>query len=457
MLKNHPYIPNASSNTREMLKEIGLGKLEDLFNDLRMTDDMGSGGALQRVPMDEMEIRGHMEGLLSKNESFKKRCFVGGGPWFHYVPSVVGQITSRGEFLTSYTPYQPEVSQGVLQALFEYQSMICELYEMEVANASMYDLPTSIGEAALLCSRVTGRRAFIVPQGMPRVRRSVVENLTEPQSVLLRYAPHSSDGGGVDLEGLKALLDRDVAGVYIESPTYFGVLDGGVKAAVEIAHDVGALAVVGADPLSLALLKPPGELGADIAVGEGQPLGIPPGMGGNSLGIIACKGDQRIIRQMPGRIVGLTKTLTGDRRGFVLALATREQHIRREKATSNICTNMTLMAIAASVYLATMGREGMRAVAAKILENTNYAMKRLREIEGMEPLFNAPHFRDFAMVAKGLDGIGGRLLSKRFVGGRDVSEDLGVGGARLFAVTEIMEKGDIDAFTVALSHALGGR
>jgi glycine dehydrogenase subunit 1 len=440
-----------------MLKEVGLGEFEDLLKDLHMADDKEFGRALRRAPMDEMEIRRHMEGLLSKNESLKKRCFMGGGPWFHYVPSVVGQMISRGEFLTSYTPYQPEVSQGVLQALFEYQSMICELYEMEVANASMYDLPTSIGEAALLCSRVTGRRAFVVPRSMPRDRHSIVENLTEPQSVSLRRAPHSPDGGGVDLEGLKTLVDRDVAGVYVENPTYFGVLDAGVKGAVEITHDAGALAVVGADPLSLALLKPPGELGADIAVGEGQPLGIPPGMGGNSLGIMACSGDQRIIRQMPGRIVGLTKTLTGDRRGFVLALATREQHIRREKATSNICTNMALMAIAASVYLATMGREGMRAVATKILENTNYAVKRLREIEGIEPLFRAQHFRDFVMVSKDLDGIGGKPLSKGFVGGRNVSEELGVEGAWLFAVTEIMERGGIDAFAVALSRALGGR
>lgn len=259
------------------------------------------------------------------------------------------------------------------------------------------------------------------------------------------------------MEGLKALLDRDVAGVYIENPTYFGVLDAGVKGAVEIAHDAGALVVMGADPLSLALLKPPGELGADIAVGEGQPLGIPPGMGGNSLGIMACSGDQKIIRQMPGRIVGLTKTLTGDRRGFVLALATREQHIRREKATSNICTNMALMAIAASIYIATMGKEGMRAVATKILGNTDYAMKKLREIEGVEPLFNAQHFRDFAMVIKGLDGSGESLRSKGFVGGRDVSEDLGIEGAWLFAVTEIVNREDIDAFIEALSSISGGR
>jgi glycine dehydrogenase subunit 1 len=440
-----------------MLEELGLEKLEDLFADLGKKGDSGFGGALRPHPMDEVEIREHMEGLLSKNVPFGKRCFAGGGPWFHYVPSVVGQMVSRGEFLTSYTPYQAEINQGILQALFEYQSMICELYDMEVANASMYDLPTAIGEAALLCSRVTGRRAFIAPMCMPRAWRSVLENLTEPQAVSLRPAPRSPESGGVDLEGLKTILDRDVAGVYFESPTRYGVLDGGVKAAVEIAHDAGALAVVGADPLSLGLLKPPGELGADVAVGEGQPLGIPPGMGGNSLGIMACSGDQRIVRQMPGRIVGLTKTIAGDRKGFVLALTTREQHIRREKATSNICTNMTLMAIAASIYMATMGREGMRAVASKILENTDYAMKRLQCAGGMEPLYRGIHFRDFVMVSDSFGEAEVKLGTRGFVGGKDVSIDLGKEGARLFAVTEVLEKKDIDAFADALSGALEGR
>jgi glycine dehydrogenase subunit 1 len=443
----HPYIPNASSSAREMLKEVGLEKLEDLFADLGKKGDKGFGGALRPHPMDELEIRAHMEGLLSKNVLFGKRCFAGGGPWFHYVPSVVWQMVSRGEFLTSYTPYQAEVSQGVLQALFEYQSMVCELYDMEVANASMYDLPTAIGEAALLCSRVTGRSAFIAPMGMPRVWRSVLENLTEPQSVKIRQAPRSPESGAVDLEGLKAIVDRDVAGVYLESPTHYGVLDGGLKA---------ALAVVGADPLSLGLLKPPGELGADVAVGEGQPLGIPPGMGGNSLGIMACSGDQQVVRQMPGRIVGLTKTIAGDRKGFVLALTTREQHIRREKATSNICTNTTLMAIAASVYMATMGREGMRAVASKILENTDYAIKRLHGVGGMEPLYRGVHFRDFVMVSEDIGVAEGRLGTKGFVGGKDVSGDLGKRGAWLFAVTEILEKGEIDTFADALSSVLEG-
>jgi glycine dehydrogenase subunit 1 len=251
------------------------------------------------------------------------------------------------------------------------------------------------------------------------------------------------------------ILDRDVAGVYLESPTHLGVLDGGLKEAVELVHDAGALAVLGADPLSLALFKPPGELGADIAVGDGQPLGIPPGMGGNSLGIMACRDDQRIVRQMPGRIVGLTKTISGGRRGFVLALATREQHIRRERATSNICTNMTLMAIAASVYLASMGRDGMHAVAERIMENTAYAMKRLKGVAGMTPLFNGVHFRDFVMIGRGIDGMEKRLLSKGIVGGKDISEDIGVGGTRLYAVTEVMDRRDIDAFADALSQIEG--
>jgi glycine dehydrogenase subunit 1 len=455
MPSSHPYIPNASVSARQMLKEAGFENFEGLFSDLRFKVEGSFGEELKARPMCEMDIREHMDGLLSKNVQFGKRCFAGGGPWFHYVPSVVGQLVSRGEFLTSYTPYQAEVSQGVLQALFEYQSMICELYDMEVANASMYDLPSAIGEAALLCSRVTGRRGFVVPAGLPSAWRSVIGNLAEPQSVSVRQAPRSPEGG-VDLEALKAILDGGVAGVYLESPNCYGVLDRGIKAAVEIAHDAGALAVVGADPLSLGVLKPPGELGADVAVGEGQPLGIPPGMGGNSLGIMACSGDQRIVRQMPGRIVGFTKTVSGDRNGFVLALTTREQHIRREKATSNICTNMSLLAIAASVYMAAMGRDGMRAVALRVLENTGYAMKRLRGVGGMVPLYGGSHFRDFVMISDAVREANMKLGAMGFVGGRDVSGDLGKEGALLFAVTEVVGKREIDVFADALSGALEG-
>ncbi|MBM5804710.1 MAG: aminomethyl-transferring glycine dehydrogenase subunit GcvPA [Candidatus Verstraetearchaeota archaeon] len=455
MLKSHPYIPNASSALEEMLRDVGVSDVEELFKDLpKLPFEIKE---IPKEPMDELSVEREVMGGLSKNVVFRNRCFVGGGPWFHHIPSVIKHIISRGEFLTSYTPYQAEVSQGVLQSLFEFQSMICELYDMEVANASMYDLPTSIGEATLLCSRVTGRRKVIIPSSLPRERKSVIANYTQPQGLLVKETPYSTEDGCLDQERLKGLMDSDVACVYAESPSYFGIVDEGIKAAVDAAHDFGALAVVGSDPLSLGVFKPPGEFGADIAVGDGQPLGISPGLGGNSLGIMACRDDPRIIRQMPGRIVGLTQTKDGTKRGFVLALSTREQHIRREKATSNICTNETLLALAATVYMSLMGRDGMVRVARTILGNTKYTIDKLKRAGLAAPVFRGTNFRDFAVSLKNVDEINKRLLKRRLVGGRDLSKDFpDLKGVGLFAVTEIHTREEIDVLVSALREIARG-
>lgn len=455
MLKSHPYLPNASSALEEMLRDIGVKDVEELFQDLpKFTFEMKE---VPREPMDEIAVKKEIMGVLSKNTVYLNKCFMGGGPWFHYIPSVIRHIVSRGEFLTAYTPYQAEMSQGVLQSLFEFQSMICELYDMEVANASMYDLPSSIGEAALLCSRVIGRKKFIIPGSLPRERKGIINNYTHPQGLVVKEVPYSIGDGCIDQERLKEMMNRDIAGVYVENPSFFGTVDDGMKGIVDLAHDFGALVVAGSDPLSLGVFKPPGELGADIAVGDGQPLGIPPGLGGNTLGIMACRDDIRIIRQMPGRIVGLTQTKEGNKRGFVLALSTREQHIRREKATSNICTNETLLALAAAVYLTLMGRDGIAKVARAILDNTKYVTDKLKSAGLMAPFFSGISFRDFAISMRDVGGVAKKLLKRGLVGGRDLSRDFpDLGGVWLFAVTEIHTRDEINTLVSALHEIAGG-
>lgn len=453
-MRFHPYIPNASSVMDEMLKTVGADRIEDLFYDVPKFDFEAS--EIPPQPMDEMSVKRHVEGILGKNRVCPSRCFTGGGPWFHHVPSIIKHLVSRGEFLTAYTPYQAEMSQGVLQSLFEFQSMICELYDMDVANASMYDLASATGEAALLCSRVTGRKRFIVPRSLPKERRSVIENYTAPQGIKIEEAPFSPEDGSLNEERLKSLMGNDVAGIYVENPNYFGVVND-IRAVVDVAHDAGALAVVGADPLSLGIFKPPGSYGADVAVGDGQPLGIEPGLGGNSLGIMACRDDPKLVRQMPGRIVGLTRTVDGGRSGFILALATREQHIRRERATSNICTNETLFALVAAIYMALLGPKGISAVARRILDNTAYVTARMGRGGETHPPFKGVCFRDFTFSLEKGEVVDRELMGKGIMGGRDLSADLtGMRGARLFAVTEIHSIDDMDRLLDAVNGVSGG-
>lgn len=449
--EGHRYIPNASSDLPEMLRLAGVSSLDALFSDLPR---LGCCGAAASDPMDEFSVKESLGEMLSKNTFYGKRCFIGGGPWFHHIPSALKHLISRGEFLTSYTPYQPEASQGMLQALFEYQSLICELYGMEVANASLYDLPTAIAESMLLSARVTGRKKFVVPSSMPRERISVLRSYGEYQGVRIVEVQYDS-GGGLDREALIKEVDPETAAVYVENPSFFGTIDAAIAEVVEIAHDAGALAVVGADPLSLGILKPPGEYGADIAVGDGQPLGIPPGLGGNGLGIMACRLDNRILRQMPGRIVGKTRTVDGGGHGYVLALSTREQHIRRGKATSNICTNEALLAVAAAIYLSLVGGDGLRRLAEGILRRTDYAVRRMRET-GLRLPFAGLHFRDFA-VEVGDPGIANaKMRSRGLSGGRDLSRDFPGLGALLFAVTELHGKEEIEELVSVTGWAANG-
>ncbi|MDD1776033.1 MAG: aminomethyl-transferring glycine dehydrogenase subunit GcvPA [Candidatus Methanomethylicus sp.] len=455
MLEKHPYIPNDSSVLSEMLQAIGISNLSEMFLDVPISN-FGSEG-LQRQPLDEYSMVGQMKSLLSRNKNYGNRSFIGGGPWTHFVPGVIRHIISRGEFLTAYTPYQPEISQGLLQSLFEFQSLICELYGMGVANASMYDLPTAIGEAALLCARVTGRQTFLVPSSIPWEKKSVLRNYIEPQGMAVREVPYDAQSGNMDLARLREAVDEGVSGVYLETPSFFGTIEPDLTSVADVAHHAGSLFVVGADPISMGSFRAPGEGGADIAVGDGQPLGIPPGFGGNGLGLMACVDEPKLVRQLPGRIVGLTKTKDGTRDGFVLALSTREQHIRRGRATSNICTNESLLAIAATVYLALLGQEGLTKLSRVILNRTAYAVERLQAL-GLAVRFSGMHFRDFVVEVSDPGGVNSDLRRLGFSGGRELGTDFQeLDRGLLFATTEIHTYDDIDNFAEALQKAAGGR
>ncbi|MEM2878117.1 MAG: aminomethyl-transferring glycine dehydrogenase subunit GcvPA [Candidatus Hadarchaeales archaeon] len=460
---SHHYIPSFKRIREEMLVDIGVNSVEDLFSDI--PEEVRLKRPLSLPPrMSEQEVRRHVTEILSKNVPFTKfPVFLGGGVWPHYVPAHVKALVSRAEFLTSYTPYQAEVSQGVLQALFEYQSMICELVGLDVANASMYDWATALGEAALMCARVTERERFLVPDIMSRDRLSVLKNYSSGAGLEIVRVGHNKKTGNVDLEDLKRKLDKNTAGVYIENPAYLGFLEVQVDEIERMAHEAGAMFVVGVNPISLGLLKPPGEYGADIVVGEGQPLGNPVSFGGPALGLFACRGEEKMIRSLPGRISGMTTTVDGKTRGFVMALQTREQHIRRERATSNICSNETLCAIAAAIYLASMGPRGLRDVAEICASNAKFLMKRLGRISGVvAPVFESPHFNEFTMkiVSKeiGIEKMNSELLMRGVHGGKPLKREFPeLGETSLVCATELHTEDDMNKFIDSVSAILEER
>src|SRR5579885_3360055 len=343
MKKYSHLLPN-DRYVSQMLSSMGLNSIEDLFTDIPVETRLKKRLEIPG-PMGQMEVERKIEDALYADRVHPSSpCFLGGGIWPHYIPAAVNHIISRSEFYTSYTPYQPEISQGVLQALFEYQSLVCELGSMDAANASMYDWPTAAAEAARMAMRITKKKTLAVSSA---AGGKVVE------------VPYNGKSGETELaEAERILAEKDVAAIYLEQPNFFGVIESKVREIGELAKRKGALFIVGVEPTSLGILEAPGNYGADIMVGEGQPLGISMSYGGPSLGIFAVKGDINMIRQMPGRIIGMTDEKNGKGKGFVMVLQTREQHIRREKATSNICTNQALMAIAAAAYISLLGREG---------------------------------------------------------------------------------------------------
>jgi glycine dehydrogenase subunit 1 len=458
MSKIHPYLPNSVPDIKKkMMNDIGVSSIADLYSDI--PDELVFKGELKITgPLSEAEVKQHVVETLEENNSLKAPPFLGGGVWPHYVPSVVDEVVHRAEFLTSYTPYQPEISQGILQSMFEYQSLLSELVSMEVTNASLYDWATATGEAALMTGRITRRTEVLVPDMMSPQRLSVLETYTEPAGLRIVKVAHEDETGLMDMEDLKAKISKDTASVYVENPAYMGFVEKNVESIGEVAHDNDSIYIVGVDPTSLGVLTPPGKYDADIVCGEGQPLGNHMSWGGPLLGILSCKHENRFIRQMPGRIIGLTETIQDQRRAYVMTLATREQHIRREKATSNICSNQALNALAAGVYLSLMGPTGMRRLGEGIIKRSKYAQDKINSIPSVDaPLFKGFHFKEFTVrIRRGtLENVHKHLLSNGFEAGIPLKRDFSwLGETSLYCVTEVHTKKQIDSLVSKLREAV---
>lgn len=460
----HPYIPNSQPEIKtEMLKEIGVKSINELYADIPEKYLLKRRLNLPDA-LSEFKVKRHVEALLSKNKTCADMpIFLGAGCWPHHVPVAVKEIVQRSEFLTSYTPYQPEISQGMLQALFEYQSMICELTAMDVANSSMYDWASALGEVARMASRVTKRNEVLIPKIIHPERKATLHVYAEPAEINVKEIAYNRETGQLNLEDLEGKISEKTAAVYIENPSYLGFIETQGEEISQIAHAYGALFIVGVDPTSLGILKPPGEYGADVVIGEAQPLGNPMNYGGPLLGIFACRDDQNMIRQMPGRIIGLTTTVDGNKQGFCMVLQTREQHIRREKATSNICSNEALCAVASAVYMALLGPKGLQELGETLMFKANYAISLLSKIDGVKaPVFNSPHFKEFTVNFDGaglkVSDVHETLLKKGVHGGKNVSKEFPeLGETALYCVTEIHSKEEIELLAEKLTEILAGR
>ena len=387
-----PYIYNTPQDQQDMLEAIGVSAIEELFD--QIPPEVRLERPLDLAPAHcEMELSQHLSNLASQNlHAANSVCFLGGGSYDHFVPAVVDAIASRGEFYTSYTPYQPEVSQGNLQVMFEYQTLICQLTGMDVSNASLYDGGNAAAEAVLMAMSATKRNGkVVVPASVHPEYRQILETYLASLDTELVTVP--ADDGATALSALEAAVDEETACVLVQHPNFFGSVEQ-TEDIAHIAHQKGALLIVAFDPISLGLLKRPGDCGADIAVAEGQSLGTPMQYGGPSLGIMACR--EKFVRRLPGRIGGETVDRRG-RRCWVLTLQTREQHIRREKATSNICTNQGLFALRAAIYLATLGPQGLRETAELCVQKANYARQQIMQSDRFADAFSLPTFKEFVV------------------------------------------------------------
>ncbi|MGD2144078.1 MAG: aminomethyl-transferring glycine dehydrogenase subunit GcvPA [Anaerolineae bacterium] len=440
-----PYIPHSNRDRQAMLETIGVESLEDLFEDV---PERARFPALELPPaVSEIGARWELESLAQANlTSAEGSCFLGAGAYRHFVPAVVDAVISRGEFFTAYTPYQPEVSQGTLQSIFEYQSMICALTGMDVANASHYDGATSTAEAVITAvnvHRMRRKKVVISPLVHPEYRQ-VVRAYTQGMNLTIV-------GDGEESAGPSDLLDEDTACLIVQYPDFLGRFED-LSSLAEVARAVGALFVVVADPIALGLLKPPGDFGADIVVGEGQGLGVGLSFGGPYLGFFATKTEY--VRRIAGRLVGQTVDAEGER-GFVLTLATREQHIRRERATSNICTNQGLMALAAAVYMAALGKCGMRQVAELCYHKAHYAADRIDALDGFAVRRDKPFFKEFVVrCPTSVDQINQELLRRRaIIGGYDLGRSYpSLEDHMLVCVTEMNPREEIDLLVRTLEE-----
>lgn len=423
-----------------MLSDIGLKTMEDLFIDIPKQVRLDRNLELPDE-VAEMALVKHMDEKANRNGNLDRyTCFLGAGAYDHFVPGVIDHLLSRQEFYTAYTPYQPEISQGTLQSIFEYQTMICELTGMDVANASMYDGASALAEAALMACQSVRRQEVLVAKTVHPESREVIETYCKFRGFKVREVGYAN--GQVDLSELEEKMTPDTAAVIVQSPNFFGIIES-LQEIGDLAHQNKSLFVVGADPISLALVKSPGELGADIVVGEGQPLGNPISFGGPYLGFFSTT--EKLMRKMPGRIVGQTKDKFGNR-GFVLTIQTREQHIRREKATSNICSNEALNALAATMYLTLLGKQGLKEVASLCMQKAHYAFDRLVKTEKCALAFTAPFFKEFVVKsAYPVDHLNSTLLNDKIIGGYAVGKDYPeLADGWLIAVTEKRTKEEID-------------
>ena len=452
-----PYTPHTDSDRAAMLAEIGVEAIGDLFLDV--PESVRYPELKLPDPLSEVEILRELRAIGEENADLDRHtCFLGAGAYNHFVPSVVGHVVGRSEFYTAYTPYQPEISQGTLQSIFEYQSMVCALTGMEVANASHYDGATSLAEAALMSVGVSRgkRNKIVVSPAVHPEYRATLRTYTRGTDLTVETPTFKPQTSNFELESLKFELDEDTACLIIQNPDFFGQLlsadsENGLSGLADAVHKAGALLVVAVDPISLGLFTPPGEYGADIVVGEGQPLGNPLHFGGPYLGLFACREDY--MRKMPGRLSGETVDTEG-RRGFVLTLATREQHIRRERATSNICTNQALCALAAGAYLAAMGKSGLRKVAELCYHKAHYAARQIATIPGFDLVGDKPFFKEFVVRCPRPPGeINQALLERGIIGGYDLGRDYPhLENCMLLCVTEMNTRAEIDRLVEALEE-----
>ena len=442
-----PFIANTDDQRKQMLDEIGLS-MEDLFADVPA--EMKCNGLNLPEGMSEQKVRDRMAELAGKN-SIHLTCFLGGGFYDHFIPSAVPALTSRAEFYTAYTPYQPEISQGTLQAIYEYQSMICRLTGMEAANASLYDGGTALYEAMMMAIRITGRNKIIIDDTVNPIYRVMINSYS--RNLKIEFVEIKNDNGHINRKELFEIIDDETAAVILQNPNFFGCVEDITDISEEV-HKKGALLVCSCYPISLGILKTPGQMGADIVTGEGQSMGMPMSFGGPYLGFMATR--MKYVRKMPGRIVGQTVD-DKDRSGYVLTLQAREQHIRRDKSTSNICSNEALCALTALIYMSLLGKQGLKETAQLCADKASYAFKKLTSIPGVKPYFESKwFFNEFVLElpCNAADVIG-KLIEKGFAAGFPLSryyEEMD--NCILIAVTEKRTKQQIGMLAEAIEAVL---
>lgn len=437
----HRYIPNTEQDVKDMLEVIGVSTIDDLFMDipeeLRFQGDLNFHKAYS-----EIEVQNIMKKLADKNSTFDEfTSFLGAGVYDHFVPAIIKHIISRSEFYTAYTPYQPEISQGTLQVIFEYQTMISDLTGMAASNASMYDGPTAAAEAALMAINNSKKgNKIVISAGLHPEIKQVLNTYLKFRDIEIIEIP--LEDGTTDLEVLKSKMSNEVAGVIVQSPNFFGVIED-VASVSAIAKEHKALTIDYVDPIALGILEAPGNQGVDIVIGDGQSLGNGLNFGGPYLGFMSVT--KKLIRKLPGRIVGQTEDVDG-KRAFVLTLQAREQHIRRFKATSNICSNQALNALIAAIYMTTLGKQGIIEVANQSLKKAHYLHNKLVETGKFKAAFGKPFFKEFAIVTeKSPEEMNKILYEDKILGGLDLT-NLGVENGMLIAVTEKRTKAEMDQF-----------